>query len=96
MAEMSVVLMEMAVPREWSTDVREQKLGEMSVKTQPAVITWSELREATEKDKVVARLMEEIQRGLPDSSNDMLKELREFHKYRHGLLVMDGVVNDHL
>ena len=29
---------------------------------------------------------------LPDSSNDMLKELRDYHKYRHGLVVLDGVV----
>ena len=29
---------------------------------------------------------------LPDSSNDMLKELRDYHKYRHGLVVLDGLV----
>ena len=91
-ADMSVGLMEMVVTRDRDTDVREHKLGVMSVGTQPAVITWSELRKATEEDKVLAKLIEEIQRGLPDSSHDMLKELREFHKYRHGLLVMDGVV----
>ena len=36
--------------------------------------------------------MEVIQRGMPDSSNELLKELREYHKYRHGLVVVDGVV----
>ena len=35
--EMSVVLMEMAATREWNTNVREQKLGVMSVETQPVV-----------------------------------------------------------
>merc|ERR1712081_166517 len=37
--------------------------------------------------------MEAIQRGMPDSSNELLKEVREYHKYRHGLVVVDGVVN---
>ena len=32
---------------------------------------------------MLTKLMEEIQRGMSDSSNDMLKELREYHKYRH-------------
>ena len=37
---------------------------------------------------MLTKLIEEIQIG----SNEMLKELRDFHKYRHSLLVIDGVV----
>ena len=37
-------------------------------------------------------MIEVIQRGKPDSSNELLKELRDYHKYRHGLVVVDGVV----
>ena len=67
-------------------------VGLLSVDAQPMVMTWSNLQDATKEDKVLTKLMEEIQRGIPDSSNSMLAELRQFHKYRHGLMVMDGVV----
>ena len=72
----------------------EVKLGLeiMSVEAQPSVITWSGLQDATKEDKVLTKLMETIQRGMPDSSNELLQELREYHKYRHGLVVVDGVV----
>ena len=29
---------------------------------------------------------------MPDSSNELQKEFRNYHKYRHGLEVVDGVV----
>ena len=38
------------------------------------------------------KLVEQIQHGIPDSVYDMDMEIREFHKFRHGLMVMDGVV----
>merc|ERR1719431_1699126 len=56
------------------------------------MITWHRLQEATKEDKVLARLVEDIQRGIPDSSNDMLPDARQNHKYRHGLVIVDGVV----
>ena len=46
----------------------------------------------TNKDKQLTKLKEEIQRGMSDSMYDIVTELREFHKFRHGLLVVDGVV----
>ena len=39
-----------------------------------------------------AMLMEDIQRGIPDCSNDMIPEVRPYHRYRHGLVIVDGVV----
>merc|ERR1719320_402506 len=59
---------------------------------QPQMVTWQELQEATNNDEVLVKLREEIQRGMADSSHDVPAELKEFHRYRHGLLVMDGVV----
>ena len=59
-----------------------QRLGVMSVEAQPSVITWTKLQDATQEDRVLTKLIEVIQRGMPDSSNELLKELRDFHKYR--------------
>ena len=70
-------------------------LSELSVNSMEGsigMITWQRLQEATKEDKILARLMEDIQRGLPDSSNDMIPEVRPYHKYRHGLVIVDGVV----
>ena len=55
------------------------------------MITWNRLQQATKEDKILARLMEDIERGIPDNSNDMGLEVREFHKFRHGLVIVDGV-----
>ena len=91
-ADMEVKLMEISVTGN-KPEVVEKELGVMSVDAGGLqVLTWPQLQEATKEDIVLTKLMEEIQRGMPDSSNDMLKELREYHKYRHGLVVVDGVV----
>ena len=63
------------------------------METWPAVITRSKLRKAIEEDKVLTKLREKIQRSLPDGNNDMLKDLKELHKYMHcmhGPFAMDG------
>ena len=56
------------------------------------IIIWLHLQEETRKDNNLVKLMEQIQCGIPDSVYEMAKEIREFHKFRHGLMVMDGVV----
>ena len=33
-----------------------------------------------------------LQRGIPDSRNNVTADLREFHKCRHGLVVVNGVI----
>ena len=45
-----------------------QQAGVMSVLSEPAMITWWQLQETTSKDAVLVKLVEEIQRGIPDSS----------------------------
>ena len=67
------------------------KLSVNSVENSVEMITWDRLQQATKEDKILARLMEDIERGIPDNSNDMVPEVREFHKFRHGLVIVDGV-----
>ena len=90
--DMKCSLMEISVTGGQVYEETGQRLGVMSVEAQPSVITWTKLQDATREDKVLTKLIEVIQRGMPDSSNELLKEVRDFHKYRHGLVVVDGVV----
>ena len=62
------------------------------LEAQPHIITWLHLQEETRKDRNLVKLVEQIQRGIPDSVYDKDTEIREFHKFQHGLMVMDGVV----
>jgi hypothetical protein len=41
---------------------------------------------------LLVRLIEEVERGIPESSYDMEHELRVYHKFRHSLYVVDGVL----
>ena len=68
------------------------ELSVHSVEGSTGMITWHMLQEATKEDKVLARLGEDIQRGIPESSNDMVPEVKQYHKYRHGLVLVDGIV----
>ena len=91
--DMRYGLMELSIAASQGPEVAGQRLEIMSVEAgKLQMITWAQLQDATQDDTVLTKLMEEIQRGMPDSSNNMLKELREYHKYRHGLIVVDGVV----
>ena len=36
-------------------------------------------------------MADQIRRGFPDSGYDVNPAIREFHRYRHGLCVVDGV-----
>merc|ERR1711942_595862 len=64
----------------------------MAADAQPQMVTWQELQEATNNDEVLVKLREEIERGMSDTRHEVPAELKEFHKYRHGLVVMDGVI----
>ena len=84
-------LVDMSEAASQNSAVGEQGIHVMSVSTL-SMITWDTVKDATKQDMVLSKLIEVIQRGIPDSSADMLKELREYHKFRHGLVVVDGVV----
>ena len=83
-------LVDMSEDAGQNSEVGEQGLHVMSVNAL-RMITWDAVKDATKQDTVLSKLIEAIQRGLPDSSADMLKELREYHQFRHGLVVVDGV-----
>ena len=53
------------------------------------MISWNR---ATQEDGTMTRLIDTIQRGMPDTSYDLDPDLREYHQHRHDLHVMDGVV----
>ena len=56
------------------------------------VLTWSRLHKATQEDGDMTKLIEHVERGFPESQHDVPMEIKEFHKYRHSLHVVDGVV----
>ena len=70
----------------------KSQVGVMTADAEPKLVTWQELQEATNNDEVLVKLREEIQRGMADSMHEVPAELKEFHRYRHGLLVVDGVI----
>ena len=76
-------------------DISESKGGSGPVEEallgiQPHIITCLHLQEETRKDRNLVKLVEQIQRGIPDSVYDMDTEIREFHKFRQGV---SGMLN---
>ena len=58
---------------------------------EPRVITWESLQLECGKDRVMVSLADQIRRGFPDSGYNVSSDIRDFHKYRHGLCMIDGV-----
>jgi hypothetical protein len=56
------------------------------------VISWNKVYKATQEDKLLVRLIEEVERGIPESSYDLEQELRQYHQYRYSLHVVAGVM----
>ena len=50
------------------------------------------VHKATQEDGTMLRLMDHIQRGMPDSGLELDKDLREFLGYRHDLHMVDWVL----
>ena len=59
-----------------------------NVKNGAELISWSRVFKATQEDQVLVRAIEAVERGMPDSSYDMEKDLRIFHQ----LHVVRGVL----
>ena len=56
------------------------------------VIKWSRVREQTEKDPLLQKLILVIVEGFPSDRRDMDDELLEYWRCRDGLFVQDGMV----
>ena len=71
-------------------DINTVELNSLDIKVQ--VITWEQVLQATDSDTQIQKLVEQIQRGFPDSQYELPADIKEFQKFRHGLSVVDGVV----
>ena len=56
---------------------------------EPGVITWESIQQECKEDNVMVNLADQIRRGFP--GYNVNPAIREFHKYRYGLCVIDGV-----
>ena len=56
------------------------------------VISWGRVFKATQEDPILVRVIEEVERGMPDTSYELEKDLRPYHQFRHCLHVVDGVL----
>ena len=57
-----------------------------------SVITWERLYEVSNEDRVLVKLKEVVLRGFPQSSYDVDEELKQFHKFKHDLHVVEEFV----
>ena len=57
-----------------------------------SVVTWDRIFKCTQEDGALVKLIEQIERGFPDSQHDVPKDIREYHEFRNNLHVVDGVV----
>ena len=48
----------------------------MANDAEPKLVTWQELQEATNKDEVLVKLREEIQRGMADSTAEGVPQIQ--------------------
>jgi hypothetical protein len=56
------------------------------------MMSWDVIHRATQEDRTMLKLMDHIQRGMPDSGLELDKSLREHHRFRQYLHVVDGVL----
>ena len=56
------------------------------------MMLWDVIHTATQEDWTMMKLMDHIRRGMPDSGLEMDKSPREYHRLRHDLHVVDGVL----
>ena len=59
-------------------NVLRMKITVNNVNTLPSVITWAKLRQTTEKDHKMVKLIEQIEHGFPDSQNDVHSDIKSF------------------
>ena len=62
------------------------------LKAGPSVITWEILKNNTSEDAVLAKVMEQLDKGFPDSSHQVHPDVQPYHKYRDHLSIVDSVL----
>ena len=67
-------------------------INSLNTAQQLSVITWDKIHNETQEDRVLVKLIEQVEQGFPESQHKMSEELKEYHKHRHNLHVVDGVV----
>ena len=56
------------------------------------MMSWDVVHRATQEERTMLKLMDHIQRGMPDSGLELDKSLRKHHRFRQYLHMVDGVL----
>ena len=60
--------------------------------TEANMMSWNIIYKARQEDGTMLKLMDHIQRGMPDSGLELDKTLREYHRFCHDLHMVNGVL----
>ena len=60
--------------------------------TEANTMSWNIIFKAMQEDGTMLKLMDHIQRGMPDSGLELDKTLREYHRFCHDLHMVNGVL----
>ena len=55
-------------------------------------ITWEKIQSETLQDNKLRELLNTIEIGIPQNKSNMHTQIKEYHKYRSSLCVLDGVI----
>ena len=56
------------------------------------MMSWDVIHRATQEDGTMLNLMDHIKCDMPDSGLELDRSLREYHRFRHDLNKVDGVL----
>ena len=75
----------------WDTEELESGLEAEVAANMPQPISWQQVRDAVDKDKVMSMLAHQITEGFPPEKKLLRHELREYYQHRDKLSHVDGV-----
>ena len=56
------------------------------------MMSWDVIHKATQDDGTMLKLIDRIRRGMPNSGLELDKSLSEYHRFRHDIHEVDGVL----
>ena len=79
----------------WDDDIMDilktdLEVVHMAIHSVSSDVSWNRVHRVNQEDRTLLRMMDHIQRGMPDSGLELDKDLREFHLYRQDLHVVDS------